>query len=683
MRRMVAVMMGWALAGLAAGAARADSFGPDDVCAVPVVDDPRMAPDGSAVVFVLRTCDLATNQSTSDLWYVSTAPGSSPTRLTTDPAADWAPRWSPDGASLAFVSTRSGEPQIWRFDGFFGEPRQVTRQEGGAGGPVWTPDGGQILYTSRGAPVPVDELAGEDVAVHRDLLYRKGPHREQGRFQHVYRVPAAGGEGVRVTYGDHDFSSPAVSPDGRRVAVVRDAEHTGGVYSIDTDVYTVALAGGTLRRITDNPGPDSEPSWSPDGASVLTRSILEEGYESGRRRLLLWPAAGGEAGGGPGAPVELTQGLDRHAFGPRFSGDGRHVEFLVDGPGTWHLARIAVDRPGVLEQLTSGRAWVWGHSSSADGRLTVIERTDASHPGELWLLRRGEGGAVPEGGLALDAGASGSLQPLTSFGEELVARTRPSQPTTAWIDAPSGRRIQVWLYPPTSGVQGPRTPLVVWLHGGPQWCAGERWDPEIQALAGAGFAVLAVNFTGSMGYGQEFMDAIVGDWGGAPYEDAMAAVEWAVAEGHAASHRLGITGGSYGGFLAAYAIGQDHRFAAAVVCRAVIDQVAEYGTTDEQFFDEHDIPGTPWSNPEGYRRWSPLTYADRVTTPTMIIHSDEDRRVPVGQAEAYFTALLRHGVAAELVRFPGEGHGLSRRGTPVHRRERLSHMIRWFQTHIR
>ena len=163
----------------------------------------------------------------------------------------------------------------------------------------------------------------------------------------------------------------------------------------------------------------------------------------------------------------------------------------------------------------------------------------------------------------------------------------------------------------------------------------------------------------------------------------MAAVDWAVEERLGDPARLGVTGGSYGGFLAGYAIGQTDRFGAAVLARAVTEQVSEYGTSDEQFFAEWDLKGTPWSNPEGYARWSPLTYAPAIETPTMLIHSENDVRVPLNQAEQMFTALIKHGVPAELVVFPGEGHGLSRNGTPVHRRERLRHMIRWFDEHLK
>ncbi len=648
---------------------RAEAFRPDDVCAPVSLDDPRLSPDGSAVVFVVRSCDVATNESTSDLWYVATAPGSEPVQLTTDPADEWSPRWSPDGTSLAFVSTRAMGPQIWRFDGFFGEPRQITHQPGGATGPVWTPDGRQLLYTSRGPGVELDELAGEDVGVHRDLLYRKGAHREQGRFAHIYRVDAAGGEGTRITYGDHDFSEPAVSPDGATLAVTRDADHAGGVYSIDTDVWLIPLQGGTLEPLSDNPGPDQSPVWRPDGGAVMTRSILEEGYESGRRRLLSWPVGGGE-------PTELTAGADQHVFWAWYTPDGEAVEAIVDGPGTWHLATLPA-AGGPLAMRTAGRSWIWdAHAARQTGDVVLIV-TDPVHPGELWLLPAGADRAT------LDFAAPQGARPLTAVNAAFEASRSLSSPDVHWIDSPSGRRIQLWYYPPTTAIQGPRRPLILTLHGGPQWMVGERWDPEIQALAGAGHAVLAVNFTGSMGYGQAFMDAIIGDWGGAPMQDALAAVDWAVAEGLADPDRLGVTGGSYGGFLVAYLIGHDPRFKAAVPCRSVINQVSAYGTTDEQFFDENDIPGTPWSNPEGYRQWSPITHADQITTPTLIIHSDDDTRVPIGQAEELFTALIRHGVEAELVRFPDEGHGLSRRGTPVHRRERLRHMVRWFQTYLK
>lgn len=633
--------------------ATADVFRPDDVCGPASVGSPRISPDGSAVVFTVDTCSLDANAGSSDLWYVSTEPGAEPVQLTTDGGGDWSPAWSPDGDQLAFVSSRSGSAQIWRFDGFFGEPRQVTDQPGGASSPVWTPDGEAILYTSRAPSTTPDASKGEDVAVHRDLLYRKG--REPGRNTHVYKVSASGGAATKLTSGDHDWGEVAVSPDGTRMALVREADHVGGLYSIDTDVYVASIRGGAPRKLTDNPGPDHQPAWTADGESVITRSILEPGYESGKRRLLVWPAGGGE-------PTELTAGVDRHVYRYRLAPDGRSVIALMDGEGVWQLARLDLQQPGVVEELTRGHSWIWDLDVAADAGTVVFERTDATHPSELFVLD--------------------GPRRLTTFNDSFVDGRLLSVPQRHWLQG-ADSLVESWYYPPATHVQGPRTPMIVTLHGGPQWCVGDRFDPEIQALTGAGYAVLAVNFTGSMGYGQEFMDAIIGDWGGAPARDVLMAVEQIVDKGLADPGRVGVTGGSYGGFLAAHLIGQTDSFGAAVVCRAVLNQVSEYGTTDEQFFDENDIPGTPWSNPEGYARWSPLTYVDKVHTPTMLIHSDEDHRVPVGQAEEYFTALLRHGVTAELIRFPGEGHGLSRHGTPVHRRERLQHMIRWFDTHLK
>ncbi|MDP7113321.1 MAG: hypothetical protein QGH45_15225, partial [Myxococcota bacterium] len=288
--------------------AAADAFRPDHVCGPASIEEARVSPDGTAVSYVLRSCSLEANEIQRDLWYVSTAPDSpGPVQLTTSASRDQAPRWSPDGTSLAFLSNRSGGMQIWCFDGMVGEPRQVTDQPGGVWHPVWLPDGSGLLYLSRGEPAAeADVLAGDDVAVHRDLLYRKGAFREQGRFAHLYRVPAAGGEGRRLSHGDHEHGEFAVSPDGGTVAVVREPEHEGD-FSIDTGVWLLPATGGAARLLTDNGGPDHYPAWSPDGAVVYTRSILEAGYESGRRRVLAWPAGGGE-------PTEVTDNLDHHVF---------------------------------------------------------------------------------------------------------------------------------------------------------------------------------------------------------------------------------------------------------------------------------------------------------------------------------------------------------------------------------
>ena len=651
--------------------AAADVFRPDHVCGPALIEDARLSPDGSAVVYTLRTCSLETNETQRDLWYVSTDPASpEPVRLTTSAARDQVPRWSPDGSSLAFLSTRSGGMQIWRFDRFFGEPRQVTHHPGGAWSPAWTPDGQQLLYLARGAPAPEpDEMAGEDVEVHTDLLYRKGASREQGRHAHVYRVDAQGGEGVRITYGDREHAEFAVSPDGTTVAVVREPEHAGE-FSIDTGVWLVPVEGGTMEMLTeDQPGPDHHPAWSPDGQVVYTRSILEPGYESGRRRILAWPVTGGD-------PTEITDNLDHHVFSYQVEEDGNLLA-LVDHEGTWQMGRLFPDEPGKMIALTVGAGWLWGFHS-AGGRVVGLA-TAADHPSQLWELDLGPSAEI----VTLTWGETRGKRALTAYNEAFEGLVERSVPRRGWVDSTSGARVHVWYYPPTRKTQGPRTPMIVTLHGGPQWCVGERWDPEIQALTGAGYGVLAVNFTGSLGYGQAYIDAVAGDWGGAPYQDVLSAVDWAVAEKLADPSRIGITGGSYGGFLAGFAIGQTDRFRAAVLARAVTEQVSEYGTTDEQFFAEQDLQGTPWSHPEEYARWSPLTYAPQITTPTMLIHSENDVRVPLNQAEQMFTALIKHGVEAELVVFPGEGHGLSRHGTPVHRRERLRHMIRWFDEHLR
>ena len=648
--------------------AAADVFRPDHICGPARIEDARVSPDGSAVAYVLRSCSLESNEIQRDLWYVSTEPDSpGPVQLTTSARRDQAPRWSPDGTSLAFLSTRSGSMQIWCFDGLFGEPRQVTDQPGGVWHPVWLPDGSGLLYLSRGEPAAeADVLAGEDVAVHRDLLYRKGAFREQGRFAQVHRVPAAGGEGRRLSHGEHEHGEFAVSPDGKTVAVVREPEHVGE-YSIDTGIWLLPSGGGAARLLTDNEGPDHYPAWSPDGAVIYTRSILEAGYESGRRRVLAWPVGGGE-------PTEITDNLDHHVFRYQVADDGTLI-LVVDHEGTWQLGQIDPALPGQMTPLTTGAGWLWGFHTS--GGTTVALATAADHPSELWQLELG-GEPVP---LAWDDPAGKRF--LTGHNAGFEGDVRRAAPRAEWVESPSGARIQVWYYPPAWASKVRPPPLVVTLHGGPQWCVGERWDPEIQALSGAGYAVLAVNFTGSLGYGQAFVDAIAGDWGGAPYQDVIAAVDWAVDNHLADPARLGITGGSYGGFLAGFAIGQSDRFGAAVLARAVTEQVSEYGTTDEQFFAERDLQGTPWTNPDGYARWSPLTYAPQVQTPTMLIHSENDDRVPLNQAEQLFTALIVHGVEAELVVFPGEGHGLSRNGTPVHRRERLRHMIRWFDEHLK
>lgn len=626
---------------------------PQQLVELPTVGDARISPDGTAAVYVLTTTDLEEDCSSSDLWYVPISPGGDPVQLTTHPGRDHSPRWSPDGQGLVFVSDRSGSPQLWRFDGFFGEPHQITDHAGGASNPVWTPDGQSLLFLSRG-PEPEETDA---IQPYTDLLYRKG---RDGRTRHVFSVQASGGEATQLTQGERDWGEVSVSPDGSRLAAVREPEHTGGLWSIDTDVWLVPMEGGEGTLLTVNPGPDHDPRFAADGR-VLTRSILEEGYESGKRRLMLWDPDGAE-------PVELTRGIDRACYRVELSADGKAALALLDGPGTWHVAHIPLDQPGQMKWVTQGDAWVWGMSPSARGRL-LLEVTAGDRPTELYLIQERSRGA--------DLGYLPKVRQLTHHSDPLLEAGDEVDVEELQVEV-GDRHIQAFYSPPATPVEGP-PPLVVKLHGGPQWQEGHYWHPDRQALASAGYAVLSVSFTGSTGHGQAFVDAIAGDWGGAPLEDVMAALDQVIAEGRADPERVAITGGSYGGFLAAHAlVTHPDRFAAAIPERGVYDQVSMYGVTDEQFFPEKDLLGTPWEQPAVYAAASPLLRVRPGLPPTLIIHGGGDQRVPVSQAHELFTALLRHQVPAELMVFPG-GHGFARRGPPSVRVQRWEAITAWLE----
>jgi dipeptidyl aminopeptidase/acylaminoacyl peptidase len=640
------------------------------------------------------------------LWLVPTdqAGDGPPRQLTIGARNDRHPRFSPDGRWLAFISDRrlqaEEEPSrpkdssaredkdqvyVLPLEGP-GEARRLSDLPRGVEAFEWSPDGRRIVVvsTSHGAtyeedarrrgkgrkPRP-DEVPDSDYRFIDRLGYMlNGPGFQYDRIRHLWLVDVASGAARRLTDGAVSDLEPAWSPDGTRIAFVserhrdHDLAERPAIHVVDVETNAVHAVTGGPRSVF------GRPVWL-DGATIAALGSKLEGRGGSRNDVWLFPADGSQAnarGGrnlsgrhdlmpGSGVASDVTKGEDARLIPAR---DGRSIDFLAPIDGSYELWRIAVD-DGAVRRLTSGRHYLSSFDAVTTGGDTrhVYLRSTPTEPPELWSL---ESGSEPER--------------LTSFNADVLEELTLVEPVErrAQVD---GRSIQGWFI--AGG--GKPSPVVTQIHGGPHTLYA--WSPfwEFQILAAAGIGVFYCNPRGSEGYGQDFNDGNHRDWGPGPMRDVLAGVDALVAEGLADPERLGVTGGSYGGYLTNWIVGHDDRFRAAMTCRSVSDMAMLFLTGDISGGDwaTLEFDATPWSDPDYFREISPLTYAKDIRTPLLIQHAENDIRTTVGQAEALFTVLRTHRRPVRLLRVPEETHELTRSGTPFRRVENLRIVLDWFR----
>jgi len=643
-----------------------------DLFRIRLVSDPQVSPDGSQVAYTVTELDEKENRYRAAIWLVPLA-GGDPRRLTSGKHRDGQPRWSPDGATLAFTSDRKLDDdlkgQIWTIAVAGGEPTRLTSLAEGIEEFSWSPDGRSIAAVSKvrvGAHNPES-----DVRVIRTPRFRfDGEGFLADMYRQIFVVDANSGNARQLTDGAFEHQHPAWSPTGHEIAFDSNRE-TGWELSPYRDIYAVRVAGKGIRRVTDGSGEWSSPTWSPDGTTLACYGTRRVMSDSARHELFTVPAGGG-------VPLSLTDHIDRNLRDgatadlvtfpgrpPLWDAAGQAISLVFSEQGQVHLARISIP-DGEMHELTGGRRRIGGIALVPGGGYVYMANT-ATTPPEIF---------------ACDKDGRNERQ-LTQHNTEWLAGVEIAEPEPFWVASADGRQIHGWIMKPIGFESGKTYPMVLEIHGGPFGMYGETMMHEFQLLAARGYVVLATNPRGSTGYGDDFAGQLFRAWGKHDFPDLMAAVDWAVGQGYVDEARMGVTGGSYGGFMTNWVIGHTDRFAAAVTGRCVSNMYSTFGTDDIFFASaEQTIGALPWEEPDIYWELSPISYVDRIETPLLIEHQEQDYRCPVEQAEQMFTALKRRGKMVEFVRFPDESHGMSRTGQPRHRIERLKYITDWFDRYL-
>ena len=646
----------------------------DDFIGIGRLTDPQVSPDGKSVAFVVTKHDKVENKTNSNIYLVPIE-GGEMRQLTMAKAANYNPRWMPDGSSIAFVSTRDGESQIWSVPLAGGEARKLSTISTGASGLIVSPDGRWLAFNSEVYPdCPNDDCNKErseqvekskvKAKIFDRLPYRVWNSWKDGKRSHVFVMPFSGGAAVDVTPGDYDTPpidlgghwDYAFSPDGKELAFARNVESNIAT-STNNDLFVVPVAGGAATRITDNPANDSQPSYSPDGRYLAYRRMNRPGFEADLKQLVLYERSTGKH-------MNLTEKFDYSVDEVIWSPDGGSIFFNAEDKGNVTIFRLSLKEKKIEAILQKGYNRSLG--ITPDGKALVFLKESINKPAEVCRIDVAEK----------------SVKQLTSINLERLANVEMNVAEEFWFEGAGRTKIHGFLVKPPGFDPSKKYPMVYLIHGGPQSQWGDmfhyRWNAQM--FASRGNVVVLVNPRGSSGYGQKLTDEISKDWGGRAYEDLMRGVDYVVKSySYVDGKRLAAAGASYGGYMISWLATRTDRFKCLVNHDGVFNPVSMYGTTEELWFPEWEFGGTPYGKPELYKKWSPLEHASKFKTPMLVVHGQLDYRVDVSEGFQLFTALQRQGVKSKMLYFPDEGHFVTK---PANAEFWYKTVLDWIDEHV-
>jgi dipeptidyl aminopeptidase/acylaminoacyl peptidase len=646
---------------------------PEDVYALTSVGDPRLSPDGRRVAYVVSRIDREANAYRTAIWVAPLDGSGEPRQFTSGERSDHSPRWSPDGRRLAFVSNRDGDDEkkahgeLYVMPANGGEARRLTDGKESVESIAWSPDSQRIAFARRVRDEAYEEEDDRRRPPRRfDRLYFKldSVGWTGDRRKHLFVVGLDGGDERQLTDGDCENDEPAWSSDGSRIVFASmrgerwDVEFVAALYELEVDA-----GGGEPRRLTQPDESAGSAAFSADGSLIAYVHTPEDGTSPHHSQIAVMRSDGSER-------RVLTSSLDRQCapfpLGREPAWDGDRVVFAVEDGGNVHLYSVPGDGSGGPELLVGGEQST-GLYDVVDGELVY---TASTHDRPHELFARGER--------------------MTSVCDDFVEGHQLAEVERFTAASADGTEVDAWLVRPPGFDEGRRYPVLLTIHGGPFAQYGTGFFDEVQVYAGGGYCVLFSNPRGGSGYSEDWGRAIRGPggdagpgWGTVDYEDLMGVVDTALERfAFLDANRLGVLGGSYGGFMTSWIVGHSKRFKAALSERAVNHLVSAFGSSDIFWIFERQFGGPMCENVEEWLRMSPATYAREIETPLLVVHSENDLRCNIEQGEHLFTLLRLLGKEVELLRFPAESHELSRSGSPVHRVQRFEAVLDWFGRYL-
>ena len=658
----------------------------EDLYRFQLLNEVRLSPDGKHAVYTVQRIDQKTEKKYSNLWIVPTGGGEA-RQFTFGDQNDGQPRWSPDGKQIAFLSNRQDKEKpsqihLIPFEG--GEARPLTDLQVSIDSFTWSPDGKHFVCQVRKKDAEVLEREKDEqkkklgvVARQYNRLFYKLDgfgYLPQERL-HIWTVDARTGKGKQLTdHAVYDENDAAWSPDGKRIAFFSNRSADPDSELDMVDLYVMPAEGGEFRCIPTPPGGKGQPAFSPDGKWIAY--YADEGVTEGYRNINLWvvPADGSAM------PRNLTDKYDLHTSAwtindlgqpeqmpPTWSKDGQMIYFPVSIHGNSVLKSIGQDGEG-LKDVIDATGVVGSFSFDRQQQRLAYFFGRLDNPCQVHVLEMN----------------TGQTRKLTQHNKELLGQIDLGQIESTWIKGPDGNDLQGWILKPPGFDPSKKYPSILEIHGGPQTQYGNYFMHEFYFLASQGFVVHFTNPRGGRGYGQEHTKAIWGNWGSADYADLMAWADYVAGQPYIDTSRMGVTGGSYGGYMTIWIIGHTQRFKAAVTQRCVSNFISMWGSSDFNWAFQKELrSGAPFEDLQKFWDMSPIKYIGNARTPTMVIHNENDMRCPIEQGEQVFVALKRLGVDTEFVRFPDEFHGMSRTGRTDRRIARLNHMARWFNKYLK